>query len=245
MNEIVIVIGLGEIGKPLFEVIKEKYETYGIDKKEKEVEGPCDIMHICYPYEIDDFIQTTINYIEKYQPNLTVINSTILPGTTRQIYNSTEKLIVHSPIRGKHRKMKEELLHYTKYIGGVTKEASTLTAKHFNTLGMKTKVLDSPETTELAKLSATTYFGLLIAWAQEVERYCEQLSIDYDQVVSFYKEIGYLPPVKYFPGEIGGHCIMPNIKILQRIFESDILNTIQNSNEMKKKQKAVEVLDTV
>jgi len=237
VNEIAIVIGLGEIGKPLFEVIKEKYETYGIDKEEKEVEGPCDIMHICYPYEIDDFIQTTINYIEKYQPNLTVINSTIIPGTTRQIYNSTEKLIVHSPIRGKHRKMKEELLHYTKYIGGVTKEASALAAKHFHSLGMKTKVLDTPETTELAKLSATTYFGLLIAWAQEVERYCEQLSIDYDQVVSFYEEIGYLPPVKYFPGEIGRHCIMPNIKILQRIFESDILNTIQNSNEMKKNRR--------
>ena len=37
---------------------------------------------------------------------------------------------------------------------------------------MKTKLLSSPEATEIAKLTETTYFGLLIAWAQEVERYC-------------------------------------------------------------------------
>ncbi|MBN2323607.1 MAG: hypothetical protein JXQ30_07730 [Spirochaetes bacterium] len=235
MKGIVIVIGLGEIGKPIYDVIRKKYDAIGIDIEEKEVKEPCEIMHICYPYEIDDFIQTTINYIETYKPALTVINSTILPGTTRRIYNSTEKLIVHSPVRGKHRKMGQELMHYTKFIGGINKEASTLAAQHFQTLGMKIKILDSPETTELAKLSSTTYFGLIIAWAQEVERYCRKLSIDYDQVVSFYEEIGYLPPVKYFPGEIGGHCIMPNIKILQRMFESDILNAIKNSNEMKKK----------
>ena len=64
---------------------------------------------------------------------------------------------------------------------------------------MKTKLLSSPEATEIAKLSETTYFGVLIAWAQEVERYCRKLGINYDEVVSFYDEIEFFPPVKYFP----------------------------------------------
>ena len=79
---------------------------------------------------------------------------------------------------------------------------------------MKTRLLSSPEATEIAKLTETTYFGLLIAWAQEVERYCMELGANYDEVVSFYDEIKFFPPAKYFPGAIGGHCVMPNIAIL-------------------------------
>ena len=45
-----------------------------------------------------------------------------------------------------------------------------MAAEHFKRIGIKTKILKSPEASELAKLvEKTTYFGLLIAWAQEVE----------------------------------------------------------------------------
>ena len=100
---------------------------------------------------------------------------------------------------------------------------------------MKTKLLGSPETTEIAKLSETTYFGLLIAWAQEVERYCRRVDADYDEVVSFYDEIKFFPPVKYFPGVIGGHCVMPNIAILLQSFPSGLLQALVKSNELKQK----------
>jgi UDP-N-acetyl-D-mannosaminuronate dehydrogenase len=98
---------------------------------------------------------------------------------------------------------------------------------------MKTKILSSPEATELAKLAETTYFGLLIAWAQEVERYCDQLSLDYDEIASIYEEIGFFPPVRYFPGVIGGHCVLPNIRILKQKFDSEILEAIEHSNREK------------
>src|SRR5205807_3945840 len=98
---------------------------------------------------------------------------------------------------------------------------------------LKTKVLSAPEATELAKLTETTYFGLLIAWAQEVERYCDRLGQGYADVVSFYDEISFFPRVKYFPGIIGGHCVMPNIEILRKFDDSVILQAIQTSNQMK------------
>src|SRR6266849_5854219 len=111
--------------------------------------------------------------------------------------------------------------------------------------GLRTKVLSSPEATELAKLTETTYFGLMIAWAQEIERYCDQAEAEYNEVISFYEEIKFFPPVKYFPGVIGGHCVMPNIKILSKFDRSTILEAIEISNRMKIEReansKAVEV----
>ena len=63
----------------------------------------------------------------------------------------------------------------------------------------------------------------MIAWAQEVERYCKEVGADYDEVASFYEEIKFFPPVKYFPGVIGGHCVMPNIAILLQQFPSGLV----------------------
>lgn len=234
MDGKILVVGLGEVGKPLMEVIQERFDVVGVDIEPVEVHERCEIMHICFPFQMPDFVGTCAAYINKYQPALTVINSTVSPGTTRAVYQKAGVPIAYSPVRGKHIKMKQELLHYVKFIGGIDQEASQKTAEHFQSVGMKAKVLSSPEAVEFSKLTETTYFGLLIAWAQELERCCDQLSLDYDEVVSYYEEIGYLPPVKFTPGIIGGHCVMPNIAILQTMFKSDLLDAIEKSNELKK-----------
>jgi UDP-N-acetyl-D-mannosaminuronate dehydrogenase len=73
----------------------------------------------------------------------------------------------------------------------------------------------------------------MIAWAQELERYCDKAGQDYSEITSFYDEIKFFPPVKYFPGVIGGHCVMPNIDLLLRFTESDMLEAVKASNVMK------------
>jgi hypothetical protein len=78
----------------------------------------------------------------------------------------------------------------------------------------------------------------MIAWAQEVERYCDQAGQNYDEVVAFYEEIKFFPPVKYFPGVIGGHCVMPNIEILRKRYRSLLLEAIHASNDMKAERQA-------
>ena len=85
----------------------------------------------------------------------------------------------------------------------------------------------------MAKLTETTYFGLMIAWAQEVERYCDQAGQSYEEIASFYDEIAFFPKTKYFPGVIGGHCVMPNIEILRKFDDSLLLRAIQASNQAK------------
>jgi UDP-N-acetyl-D-mannosaminuronate dehydrogenase len=239
MDKLVVVVGLGEVGRPLMEIIGGCYPVAGIDLEPVELNANCDVMHLCYGFEHPErFISESVAYIEEYRPRLTIVNSTVSPGTTRAIHQVSGAPVVHSPVRGKHYKMKEELLHYTKFIGGIDEASSCRAAQHFQSLGMRTKILSCPEATELAKLTETTYFGLLIAWAQEVERYCDELSLDYGEVTSIYDEIGFFPPVRYFPGVIGGHCVMPNVRILKNRFDSEILEAIENSNREKSRRES-------
>jgi UDP-N-acetyl-D-mannosaminuronate dehydrogenase len=231
----IVVIGLGEVGKPLFQLISKKYpEAVGVDvNPPSEKLTNIDVLHVCFPYEIKNFIGEAARYIELYKPAVTVINSTVGIGITRQIAERTGAAVVNSPIRGKHIRMLEELSKYVKFIGAMDPAHGKLAADHFESIGMKTKVLTTPEASELAKLTETTYFGLLIAWAQEIERYCDQSGADYHEIVSFYEEIKFFPQVKYTSGVIGGHCVMPNIEILRKFDSSALLDAIRNSNRMK------------
>lgn len=234
----VVVVGLGEVGKPLFDLISKHHDTIGVDISPIEPPADVDIMHVCYPYQIKDFIGETVRYIQIFHPALTIINSTVGVGTTRAIAERTGVAVVNSPVRGKHVRMLQDLHVYTKFVGAMDPVAGEQAARHFESAGLKTKVLSSPEASELAKLTETTYFGVMIAWAQEVERYCDRTGADYDEVVSFYDEIKFFPPVKYFPGIIGGHCVMPNIEILKEYAVSQILDAIQASNRMKIEREA-------
>lgn len=230
----VVVVGLGEVGKPLFELASRHHQVIGVDIDPPEQRiGQVDVLHICFPYEIKDFSGETARYIELFKPTVTIINSTVGVGTTRAIAVRTGTRVVNSPVRGKHVRMLEELQHYTKFVGAIDSASAQLAARHFESMGLKTKILTAPEATELAKLTETTYFGLMIAWAQEVERYCDRVNQDYAEVTAFYDEIKFFPPVKYFPGVIGGHCVMPNIEILSKFEDSPMLRAIKMSNQNK------------
>lgn len=229
----VVIAGLGEVGKPLFELASKFHDAVGVDVSPFELPAVVDILHVCYPFQIRDFAGETVRYIELLKPALTIINSTVAIGTTRSIAERSGAAVVNSPIRGKHARMLDELCTYTKFVGAMDQAAGEQAARHFASMGLNAKILSSPEATELAKLTETTYFGLMIAWAQEIERYCDRTGQEYDEVVSFYEEIAFFPSVKYFPGIIGGHCVMPNIKILRDWTDSTMLEAIEASNLMK------------
>jgi UDP-N-acetyl-D-mannosaminuronate dehydrogenase len=238
-KKIVLVVGLGQVGKPLLAILSQHYHAIGVDiaLPAERIEH-ADVMHICYPFEVQDFVGETVRYIARFKPALTIINSTVGVGTTRKIAALSGADVVHSPVRGKHMHMRAEMLRYTKFIGALGGMTARLSARHFESSGFKTRILSSPEATELGKLTETTYFGMMIAWAQEVERYCDRVGTDYNEVISLYDEVTFFPRVKYFPGIIGGHCVMPNIGILCEISHSPLLKAIQASNKKKVEREA-------
>src|SRR5437870_11005581 len=148
MHPTVVLIGLGEVGKPLLEIMKGKYQAVGVDINQPASISRCDVMHVCFPFQSEKFCRQVVEYIDQYRPTLTVINSTVAPGTTRSIAVESGTAVVHSPVRGKHDRMQAEMLHYAKFVGALDYEAGQRGVEHFEGLGMKTKLLGSPEGTE-------------------------------------------------------------------------------------------------
>src|SRR5215831_15525162 len=122
MNEhsTVVVVGLGEVGKPLLELTTRHYSVLGVDVEPPTMRPKAvEVMHICFPFQIKDFVGESARYIEMFQPKLTIVNSTVAVGTTRAIARRTGRAIAYSPVRGKHKRMLEDMLSYTKFVGGV------------------------------------------------------------------------------------------------------------------------------
>jgi UDP-N-acetyl-D-mannosaminuronate dehydrogenase len=233
---IVVVVGMGEVGRPLFQILSRKFECAAVDIEPVEIKKPCSALHICYPFQAPNFVGTTAGYIQKYRPAVTIINSTIAPGTTRKVQAlATDQAVAYSPVRGKHAKMESDMLRYKKFVAACHPDALNRAVNHFSEAGFKTATFPSPELGELAKLLETTYLGILIAWAQEVERLAAQYGGKFEDVNAFVEEIDFLPS-GVFPGRIGGHCVMPNIAILRTQLKSKFLDTVVESNEIKEQQ---------
>jgi len=239
--EKVLVVGLGEIGAPLLEIVRGTFSAEGLDIEPKEAHGPFDVMHICFPYRAD-FVEVTANYIEKFDPKLTLIESTVLPFTTSKVYAKTRKAVCHSPVRGRMADgFKWAYSTYTKFIGPEKPEFSKMAEEYYQSLGFKTYICTSPLETEFMKILNTTYYGLMISWFQEIHRICTRFQIKEDEITKFFQtnesdSKGKHPRPVFYPGVIRGHCVIPNIKLLESVYPSPFIDAILESNEKRRKE---------
>jgi UDP-N-acetyl-D-mannosaminuronate dehydrogenase len=252
VEEKVLVVGLGEVGLPLYELLKEcgKFLVYGFDVDETKMSSiaqgnipeEVDVMHICIPCNSQNkFMNVVVGYVKRFKPKLLIVNSTVPPGTTQKIHELCGCLVAHSPVRGVHKSlehMKWELKRWTKYVGGVNVKAGEAACKHFRTAGFKPKALKGCVETELAKLFETTYRAWMIACFQEMHRISKHFEAYFNDVVDFLEDthrVRFDRPVM-FPDVIGGHCLIPNTELLLKNYDSKFLRLILESNEKRKKE---------
>jgi len=251
-REKVLVLGLGEVGGSLYEILVEsgKFSVFALDSNINKMrefganmpKGKVDVMHVCIPcYDREEFVKSVLEYINKFDPEIIVINSTVPPGTTEELNKKSGRPVAHSPIRGVHKDrdhMKWEIRRWTKYVGGTDDKSTELASKHFEKLGLKVKALGSSRETELAKLFETIYRAWMIACFQEMHRISRYFNADFDQIVDFLEDTHRVrfdrPPM--FPDVIGGHCLIPNTKLLLEVYESEFLRLILKSNEKRKEE---------
>ena len=248
----VLVIGLGEVGKAIFDLVKEsgKFEFYGLDLdktrmkslRQKELPNASDVMHICIPCKDQTkFVDIVTSYARRFKPKIIIIDSTIPPGTTMSVSVRCSCLVAHSPFRGVHESpehMKWELKRWTKYVGGASLEAGKIADRHFRRLGLKTRVLKSCRETEIAKLFETTYRAWMITCFQEMQRISRYFEASFDEVVDFLADthrVRFDRPIMY-PDVIGRHCIIPNVELLLKKYDSKLLRLILESNERRKEE---------
>ncbi len=229
-----LVVGLGAIGAALAGVLERGGPVLRHDLEPVEFSEPIGVMHVCFPFRTrDQFEGAALGYIERFRPALTIINSTVLPGTTRSIATASGAAVAYSPVRGKHARMVDDLRHYLKFVSAGDPDIARRAEEHFQRAGIRTRRTNRIETLELAKLAETTYFGVLIAFAQELNRYCDRIDADYYEATQFFEEIDFLPSARYFPGFIGGHCVIPNIHLLLQLAGSPLLEAVLDSNERR------------
>lgn len=235
-----MVVGIGELGKAIVKICEEsgKYTVIKKDIQDIKDPGNIDIMHLCIPYS-ENFADIANEYIMKYKPKLVIINSTVTPGTTNELFKRVNIPMAHVPVRAKHPDLTIGLRKFIAFIGAVGKETANDIKKHYNNLGVKTEILKSPVEAEVGKLLSTTYYAVNIAFHQEMKRICDECGADFDQAVTRFnetctmdKDYKYPRPVLY-PGYMGGHCLIPNIKLLKKRIKSDFLDAVLRSNKRK------------
>ncbi len=228
------ILGYGQIGQAI-----SKFYKNPLIKDLNRDDGliGVDILHICVPYS-DKFVEIITEEIKKINPKLAIIHSTTAPGTTKELASKFPGRVVHSPIRGIHPNLYKGIKTFVKFIGADDKKAGLMAKKHLEWLGIKTKLLPSSIASELGKVFDTSYYGVCIAWHGEMKKICDLLKVDFDQSVTDfnntynegYKKLGMgnvVRPVLCPPqGYIGGHCVIPNAKILKKILASKALDLI-------------------
>lgn len=231
LNKYISILGYGEVGRS----IERLYLGYKITPKIKDklIPSPSfdkkSILNVCIPFT-ENFLKTVCEEIERSKPILVIIHSTLPIGTTKQISNHfLSTPIVHSPVRGNHPNLTKSLKTFVKYIGSENKKHSKLAKDHFKSIGIKSKILKSSINTEVLKLSCTTFYGLCIAWYDYLNDICNTNDISFKDVLHWqdtynegYSKLNqqhFVRPLLSPPKnkKIGGHCIIPNAKILNNL----------------------------
>jgi hypothetical protein len=231
------VLGLGEIGSALCDLYKDHNITpIKKDLKIRNSFKELSVLNICIPYG-PKFENIVTNEIIESGAKLTIIHSTVPVGTTANIKKSLTSYIVNSPVVGSHPFLKDSLESFVKYIGSPDKKAIKLAKEHYDKIGIKYKSYASFEATETAKLLCTTYYGLCITWHEYMKKVCDENDIDFSLIKEWNKDYNegykkfnlekYNRPILNPPeGKIGGHCVIPNAKLLNKLFPSSLIKEI-------------------
>ena len=236
-----VIIGMGEIGKGLYRVLSEVHEVITYDTKDGTAVLPLrtTVLNICIPGNLDNFIDITVDYIKKLEPDACIIHSTVPICTTDAIQMAVNTLdtkacecaVTHSPVRGKHPVMEEGILTYVKHLGG---HDTHIAYQYLTEAGLDVRVHDKALTTELAKILSTTRYGLNLAFLRETEKLCKTLKLEVGEVFTEWEEtynqgicVSGHPelcrPIYQPLGTdyIGGHCVVENAWMLFKDLVTD------------------------
>ena len=241
-----VILGMGEVGQTIFELLVQRdFKCIGVDKdsskyrnysQNQKIENP-EYLHVCLPGGMINFEEIVSKWIDTLENlNAVIIHSTVKPGTTKIIQKRFNIPILFSPVRGVHTRFLEDVKKYTKFISKDVEVSSNIIfdlEKRFQKVGW----MSTTKTAEFAKILVdTTYYGWLINYAQITKMICDKEGIDFEEMWSFadeiHKNLGNRP--KMYPGIIGGHCVIPNLELV----DNDKIEIIREINEKFKKFQA-------
>jgi len=221
-----IVVGRGEVGAALAKVLG--CDSYDLLDGDAPV-GVYTVLHVALPWS-DTFIYDVASYEHAFDAAVVVVYSTVPIGTCGR-YGW-----VHSPVEGMHPHLAESLRTFTRFIGTDDPVKAAAVASVWDGI-VDHVLLDSADQTEFLKLRSTARFGANLVFADYEYKAARQVGVPnvvlrrYDVAYNvLYRELGMgrlqrqvLHPPE---GKIGGHCVVPNAKILNRQYPNPTLDMI-------------------
>jgi UDP-N-acetyl-D-glucosamine dehydrogenase len=148
---------------------------------------------------------------------LVIIESTIQPGTTRDVVvpilekesglSRDQFLVAYSPERIDPMNKKFTIKNTPKLVAGLTPEAVVKAREFYSKFIDQVDVCDSLEVAETAKLLENSFRLVNISFINELAMFCQKIGIDVTDVIkaASTKPYGFMP---FYPSVgVGGHCI--------------------------------------
>ena len=229
-----LIVGMGEIGKAVKKVItKDKIVTYDSSEGDFNKLSDPDILHICFPYS-ENFIKEVNGYINTIKPWHVIIWSTLPIGTTKRINGA-----VHSPVEGKHPHLASSIMNSVRWIGSNDSFEGKFFKDYFADKLLKTHVVNNSDFTEALKLLSTTEYGINIEFARYKKQVADAIGMNYELTKAWNKDYNQLYKnhkmddrfqkfVLDAPeGKIGGHCVVPNAKLLDKQYPNELVKIVK------------------
>jgi UDP-N-acetyl-D-glucosamine dehydrogenase len=184
------------------------------------------IICICVPTPLGENHQPDLDILKSAakdvgknlkQGMLVIIESTIQPGTTRNVVvpilekesglSRDQFLVAYSPERIDPMNKKFTIKNTPKLVAGLTKESATKAKDFYSKFIDQVDICDSLEVAETAKLLENSFRLVNISFINELAMFCQKIGIDVNDVIkaASTKPYGFMP---FYPSVgVGGHCI--------------------------------------
>jgi len=259
----VCIMGLGQIGIPVAQYVAAKnLEVWGYDINPKTIEKvgttknlklttnwqeipPMDAYIVCVTTgqinecpDLSAVFDVTKKIAQKAKPTALVsIESTIVPGTTKQIYNEIfhgKINLVHCP----HRYWADEPVKHgvkqKRVIGAATPESLKLGVKFYKqTLRIPMFPVSTAEVAEMCKITENSHRYLQIAYAEELKLICSKVGMNFDELRAAMNTKWNVDLPEAREG-IGRHCLPKDIRYVMSL-APDQATLLQCATEVDQK----------
>ena len=227
----------------LVDLVRSKKYTPSTDFEQLSF---CDVILICVPTPLDSLgkpdlsslIKATVNIaLYMKQSTLIIVESSIAPGTTREVVLKTilsnSKLLesdfylAYSPERVDPTNTKWHIGNTPKIVAGINNESLLKASKFYQGFVEQVFECESVEVAEAAKILENSFRLLNITFINEFSDICRNLNIDVLRVIEAAKSkpFGFMP---FYPSlGVGGHCIP-----VDPIYFSEMARKIGSPSEM-------------
>lgn len=254
----ILLVGHGSVGQAIDDHIRNTLPAAIVNVYDTKLDYiPT---HIHY-----DFIHVTIPYLNDYQylkglefvwqeaeaDTIIILQSTLSPLILRKLQSLPHpQTIYYIPVRVREDEMHDTIMKPIWLVAPVQYSDQAI-ADYLDTLHIRYEFFQDACALAYGKLMETTWSGMQIAFVQFMKQYCDKHRMDFEEAYYKYwdysgipvdcrkiEDLGYEPRPIFYPGIIGGKCIMQNIDNVlwpNGLLDPNLYKFIQENNENMKR----------